>query len=437
MVRKKTKMPQEQTLQGAGSSGRIRTGEKFNKGLQVFLEWIHIGLLFATFYPVAYMILMDRDDRLILPIFLAGFVILLPAAGARIAIRFVKSFFLYALVCALLCVLTFQVSGWIGRAFGFTAEIMTGYRISVLIQTILVMIESIYVRLRENSRARALKENDYTWTDREFLLERPIYPMLVWYVVLYLISRNFDCRTGCDIAVVCFLLYAAAACLHRHLADTERYIGLLSYVKQLPVRRIRMIGTGFVLTFLLTAGISAALPAAATAGIRTYRDLRKWAAERDQKEEIDWEGDPLELRYNEDPFDELFRGQRMPRVPEWVDQLVRALGMVFLAGAGVVVLRIFWRFLADFRDTQEENGDISVSLDEDVIEKIAKPARAKRFAGDERERIRRRYRREIRRRRKERPAPSETPTQIETAAGLAGTAEGQELHVLYEKARYG
>ena len=414
----------------------MSSGLLFHKRLKAFLEWIHIGILFATFYPVSYIVLLDRDERMILSIFLAGFIILLPTAVAKIAAHYVKSFTAYALICIFTGILTVLLSGWIGGMLGYPDPARAGYQISVLIETVIVVIEAVLIRMRENSRARALLENDITWTDREYLLEKPILPMLVWFVVLYIFSKMFKCSVGCDIAVVCFFLYGACACLEKHLTDTEHYISVLSYVKQFPARRIRLIGTGVVLSFLLVAGICAVIPSAVSAGYRTYYDIRAWVRMMEERG-VDFEGDPLGLSYVEDPFDQLLRGQKMIPVPPWVDQLVKTLGMIFLAGVLVLAIRMFWRFCREFRDKQEENGDISVSLEADVIEKIPRPLRRARGEDSERDRIRRRYRREIRRRRKERPAPSETPTEIEAAAGLAGTAEGRDLHETYEKARYG
>ena len=59
------------------------------------------------------------------------------------------------------------------------------------------------------------------------------------------------------------------------------------------------------------------------------------------------------------------------------------------------------------------------------------------MARTEEDKIRRSYRKFIRKNRKDRPAKFETPTEIETAAGVVDTTEGKELHKMYEFARYG
>ena len=43
----------------------------------------------------------------------------------------------------------------------------------------------------------------------------------------------------------------------------------------------------------------------------------------------------------------------------------------------------------------------------------------------------------IRKHRKDIPYPSESPTEIELAAGLKDDVQMQELHVIYEQVRYG
>ncbi len=407
-----------------------------SRRLLAFLEWIQLGVLLPTLYPAAYLVIVDRDDRMILPLFLAGLLILLPALIAKAAIRFVHGFLPYAAVCALAFVLTWFASEMLTRISPWTREAVTGFRIALLIETFAVMLTCLNIRIRENSRARALKENDMDWTEREFLLEKAQFPLLIWFAVLYLIALNFDCRTGCDVAIAAFFIYGAIACLDRHLRETEKYISVLSYVKQFPLKRVRTIGTGIVLTFLLVSGVAAGLPAFVTAGFRTYRDLRKWAAEREMSGEIDWENDPLEMMNPEDPYKELMMRNEYEFVPEWVDQLVRALGYIFLGGFALILVRLFWKFCGEFRDRSEDNGDIATTLPEDRIEKIARRPSRRGESGSERERIRRRYRREIRSRRKDRPGAAETPAEIEAGAGLCGTREGEELHEAYEKARY-
>ena len=94
------------------------------------------------------------------------------------------------------------------------------------------------------------------------------------------------------------------------------------------------------------------------------------------------------------------------------------------------------KMLRRFEQSSVEEEDIVESLDYmDEGEKIGFLRRT--WARTEEDKIRRSYRKFIRKNRKDRPAKFETPTEIETAAGVVDTTEGKELHKLYEFARYG
>ena len=82
---------------------------------------------------------------------------------------------------------------------------------------------------------------------------------------------------------------------------------------------------------------------------------------------------------------------------------------------------------------QEE--DKIESLQEEEAERL--PVQKVNDVPKEEMKIRRVYRKFIRKHRKERPAVYETPREIELAAGVADTPEGQKLHEEYELARYG
>jgi len=122
----------------------------------------------------------------------------------------------------------------------------------------------------------------------------------------------------------------------------------------------------------------------------------------------------------------------------WVFQAVSYAVLALCAFFGIrAVIRMLRGIFDEFRDAEDENGDISITLENgDLAERLTK-RKAERYADSPRERIRREYRRAIRKARKELPHASETPTEIEIEAGLADNAAMQDLHVRYEEARYG
>ncbi|MDO5701954.1 MAG: hypothetical protein Q4G47_01185 [Lachnospiraceae bacterium] len=405
------------------------------------LEIIHIMILMPSIYPVFYLILVERDDSFLLPLFAAGLVIGIPAAASRIILRYVDRFIPCAVLYAAAAAVTMGASYLISMGSRWPVAAAAGYRAAVAVQTVLIGITGVLVRLRENSRKRAKAALDLTWREHRYAFEKPAYHTLAWFVLMYLISLTSDCSTGCDIAVVCFALYAGVTCMHSHLEMTERYIGRLDYVKELPAGRLRTISGAYVVTFLIIAGGAALIPSFLTAGYRMYTDIRDlsftpdfgWAeytdygaAEESERAAEIWRG-----------FAE--GGMREPS--PLADSAVRFAGFMMAFAAGLFMLREFWRFLGDFRNAGEENGDISVSLED-----AGRSGRAARGVGrlrgrreprDENGRIRRKYMREIMKRRKSIPEPHETPSEIESGTDLAGTREGRELHEEYERARYG
>ncbi len=177
------------------------------------------------------------------------------------------------------------------------------------------------------------------------------------------------------------------------------------------------------------------LPGAVTSAYRTYADIRKWQLEGNVLRPEEWNIEPFSNPKQLESFSDLIPDQETHELPEYVKGMGYVLCFIIFAGLAVLLLRMFWRFCGEFRDTEEENGDVSDTFLPDRREKL-RPAARQRGADSERERIRRRYRREIKKHHPGKPLPSLTPHEIEAEAGLAGTPEGEELHGIYEEARY-
>ena len=92
--------------------------------------------------------------------------------------------------------------------------------------------------------------------------------------------------------------------------------------------------------------------------------------------------------------------------------------------------------LLDFEKQSTESDDVIEDLKEDDrMHRIRHSAKS--HDQSYKAQIRRKYRRMIRKHRKDIPYPSESPTEIELAAGLKDDIQMQELHVIYEQVRYG
>ena len=108
-------------------------------------------------------------------------------------------------------------------------------------------------------------------------------------------------------------------------------------------------------------------------------------------------------------------------------------------GAVVLVRNAIINLFLRFNEKAEDNGDIVMSLDDDEIIKRPGGIRKRvRASGPltERERIRREYKKRIKESTEDQPNVSNTPAQLEEAAGLADDPDMRELHVKYEDARY-
>ena len=124
--------------------------------------------------------------------------------------------------------------------------------------------------------------------------------------------------------------------------------------------------------------------------------------------------------------------EEAPQIPAWVNAVFEGIAALVLFGVMIVVCRQIRDIFCKFRRSYDENGDRIEELTETeesqyfISEEIAPPL------DPQEAQIRRRYKKEIRKRRKEMPGRYESPTELESNAGL----QDAQLHALYEAARY-
>ena len=410
--------------------------DKTVERLREILELAHLCILLPTVFPAVYLILLERDDSFIFRLLISGLVIVLPVVVVRVSIRRIRGFLPCLILFASAGAGVYGLAKLISSAPAWPEDIATGYMVTIMIETVVVVLSGISIRLRDNARKRARAQLDFTWKEQRCFLEKPGYFILVWFVFLYLLSLTCKCPTGCNIAIAGLISYACITCLHSHVEQTERYIGRLDYISRFPKRRVRIIGVGVVLTFMLLAGTAAVVVSVSTAGVRSYLDLRQIRFQRPPVEEYHEIG---ELGERPPLREDLFYGSTnnpYRPAPAWVNAMLAAIGCLIGVGVVLLVIRWYWHFCNEFRDTGEENGDISERITDEpglpvMLRRIRRPA-----AVTERDRIRANYRWEIRKRRKDIPKPHETPSEIESETDLFGTEAGNALHVRYESARY-
>lgn len=412
-------------------------------------------MMLSFLLPAFYMTSEGRADSFMLPLYLAGFILVIPTAIGKYTLWKVKGLMVWLLICAGLFAAVYVTAGLVSRLLPWDtvysaaraaagadeyASINTvvpfAYQIVSVFGTALILFDFYLVRMQEASRIRAARENDMSWKSRSFLFDTPGPHVLIWFGAVYAAGLLFHCPAVCNMAAVCFVIYAVMVFFYRYVSDTEFYLHRLDYISSMPGRRIRTIGTVMLAVFLLVLLIGVSLSGRLTSGLRQYKDLRNMKGtglitEEDMAALSSPMPEPLFV-----PPDEI------EPVEQWkYGFILQYLAYALLAVCGVVGLRailgVCKEVFDEFRDIEDENGDLSVSLENgDRAERLVR-IRRRRGPETERERIRREYRRAILKAKKSLPSPSGTPVEIEEEAGLLGNSDMQKLHVRYEAARYG
>lgn len=406
------------------------------KGIKNVLEGLHVLLIFSMILPIIYMLGVQREAGMLIRLYAAGYLIVVPLLIMKQAARRSSNLPVY-LAVGVAAFVTAGVIAWgVGRVV-LSGETRIGYLLYMLIGTVLIMMEEYSVRMDRIRRKRAREEMDISWRQKEYTLDKPHLYVCIWYVVMYLTALNSDCPEVCNLSILGFFLYLITAVIYQFIEKTEEYLSIndtVCHVRNIPYKRIFGIGKYFVLSFLLVA-LLAAIPTVLTVPLRQYKDMREWIQE--------WSADYAELLEQEaakgnteDPMAGLALSYGEPgETPFLFKLLLYAISIAFLAAVLRAALRWIREELRDFKAGVDEDGDIVETLIPETESFMA-------FKHDRRhktteEQIRREYRRFIRKNRKDRPNLYETPREIEMLAGVADTVEGQDMHERYELARYG
>ena len=400
------------------------------------LEWIHVLMILSMITPLIYMGVMQRDPQLLYQVYFSSYILAIPVIGSMIASRKCRRFWVY--LCFVICF--FFVTKIGAQIIGnlFPDELASNiYQVCMNVITVFVAVVAYIMRIYRSNRKRAREISDASFIE-SMEVDKPNTKAALLFVAFYLYALNLDCPQVCDLALYSSLLYLLFAVVYEYIKKTEDYLRLnedACQVRNIPVRRIYGIGKAF-LVVLLGLLMLTVIPAILTINNRSYNDIRK--SEPSKKGIIEYE----------------FSVQPMMEIPEFdtdmvpVDDELSPMAVlivdIFIYGTLIfaVLLCAYALFLGlrkmlrRFEQASVDEEDVVESLDYmDEGEKIGIRRRA--WIRTEEDKMRRRYRKFIRRHRKDRPAKYETPTEIETAAGVAETVEGKELHKQYELARYG
>lgn len=406
------------------------------KELKYIFECLHILLIFSIILPVLYMLGMQREEGVLVRLYFAGYLMILPMVFLKWAVRKSRKVLLYLSACvaalAAACMIAFSA----GRLF-LPGDARAGYLIYMVVGVIFIGIEEYSLKMNRIRQKKAREEMDNSFRQKEYALDKPHFYACTVYVVTYLVALNFNCPEVCNLSVMSFFLYLMIVVSYQFIESTEKYLSIndtVCHVRNIPYKRIFGIGKYFLICFLLVI-LLAVIPTVLTIPYRQYRDIREWIQEREvdyaellrQEAARSGGGDPMAdvvLSYGE--------AKEMP-VP--VKMIFYAIGLGFLIAILYAIIRWIKEEIRDFGSGIDDDGDIVEALVPEAENIVTQ--RHGRVPKTEEEQIRREYRRFIRKNRKDCPASYETPREIEVLAGVADTREAKTLHIKYEEVRYG
>jgi len=400
------------------------------------LEWIHVLMILSMVTPLIYMGVMQRDPQLLYRIYFSSYILAVPVIGSMVASRKCRRFWVY--LCFVVGFFFVAKTGAQIISSSFPDELASNiYRLCMNVIAVLVAVIAYIMRIYRSNRKKAREISDASFVE-SMEVDKPNPKMAILFVAFYLYALNLDCPQVCNLALYSTLIYLLFAVVYEYIKKTEDYLRLnedACQVRNIPAKRIYGIGKAFLIV-LLGLLMLTIFPALLTMNNRSYNDIRK--SEPSKKGIIEYE----------------FTTQPMIEIPEFdtdmvpVDDELSPMAVlivdIFIYGTLIFVVLLcayalflgLRKMLRRFEQSSVEEEDIVESLDYmDEGEKIGFLRRT--WARTEEDKIRRSYRKFIRKNRKDRPAKFETPTEIETAAGVVDTTEGKELHKMYEFARYG
>lgn len=417
-------------INAAGSQISVR--HQVMHVIEVFCAALMLTILIPSFM----VFFEDRSDALLLRLYAVCWLIFPFALAVRMFILWrARSLIGFIAIC-LSCISACCAAAYLAGTFllGPVTRMVGTVTCGILLANI--CLDARFIRTNELGRQKAMRENDFTWVSHVSPFEIPRYPVLVIFAFTYLAALLTHCSVMCNVSLISASLYLILALVHQHMRLGDRFLQGMHHVKNVPVRRMRRIGTamlGVLLAFMLLV-ISLSFLAGR---YRPYQDIREWS---------------LNLRFSEGEmmyFPENIPGPgelpfmdiegELPEghdYSEFYNTLMYIIFAVIVLVSIPVIIRAVKERLEEF-EGERENDDIITPLTEETDE-IKKVPLIRLFSEPDsaKARVRRMYRKTIRKHRKDRPQPYEMPADIEEKAGIAGTPEGTRLHAAYEEARY-
>lgn len=401
------------------------------------LEWLHVLFVLSMLAPLIFIADKQMDPDQIYWIYFAGYLLIIPVVGLMKAERSSKNFIQYLAVFLCICFIVKIGAQKLGTLF-LNESAAVVYTVCMMICTVFIAVGAFATRMYKIQKKEAMENQDTTWREEGFQLDKPSLGYCVPFVLIYIIGQFRTCPQICNLALYSTFAYFLLTVAHRYINSTDEYLKLnkdMYQVRNIPYKRIYGIGKAFFISYLLLLFLTV-IPAFLTADDRQYFNVQTLQFQKEMTAEDIYVQPPMEVMSGE-MFTEAEVEPIIPReVLLALDVLLYGMAVVttvIILGAAIWAIR---KELARFAKAVDEEEDVVESLEpvkED--EQLLTGKRTwKRTEGDK---VRRLYRKFIRKHRKELPAIYETPTEIELAAGVADTEEGKAIHEKYEQARYG
>ena len=397
-------------------------------------EALAIVMLFSILMPSLYCLAPEREETLLLKLFLCSWILLPFVLALRALVWRSRTYGRYLLL-VLLVLAAGAASSYGLSHLVFDGAIRNVFPFGILALLLFVAADAASLRRNMIRRRKAREENDISWVSQPTLLEEPRLITFTVFVLSYLWGLVLRSPMQCDLSLALAIAYLPLILSYGYQRGLGRYLSEMSSISNIPTRRIHLVGKAIVM-ILLGVLLVLTLPSFLARGLRPYTDIREFKVEY-RPDPIGPEGMTLDMAGSDLAFLKELAGQGPYRE---TPRFLKALFVLLCTGAILALLRLVFLSIRgrfeEFRQTYDE-GDVIIALTEEQTwpVKLRRKQREEAPVG-ERARIRRHYKRTIRKALSDPPQPHETPTALERRAGLADTPEGEQLHTTYEEARY-
>lgn len=403
--------------------------------------WLHALMLFWCFYPFAALI-FRLDSQTEKKFALTGLFLLLPIILSWYAIMKLKYLILYFFV-SLVCSAGYALLGALaGSALGI--GFYPAFAFSLLCSLLIFFIRG-YGRIKKGQVQKMLRELpsadltrvDYSELEVPVFLDTPSPLQWIYFALHYVLSALLKLSFYWHMIFYLFLadvflcfIYLFTDSFYSFLHDHSKSANLPVKTMEKVVKIIFGIACVILLAFTLPSLLYGKEPLSNITFEKT-EPLEEWVPESEplapQEEMPDWR--------------EMIDGEEEPKQPPaWLVFLSQVIFYLICVGAVLAILVLIYRacrsagkFFAS--ESEDEIRFLEKGFD-DQKENIKKGKLPWLKETSANMRIRKYYKKLLRKGLKGKPQGSETPTQLESMAGISEDESRRLLHDCYEKARY-